>query len=115
MKFVQTSKISKKINKALKLHLFSKLPWLVKQNQKYETLPKPNLHQEEEDENALNEAIEARLMELIASSPQVDQPIKIKVTSSSSASVPANPEFLICQFPTLAVQTRCQTAEAQRV
>ena len=42
-------------------------------------------HQDEVDENALNEALEARLMELIASSPikQLEVPITFQVGSTS--------------------------------
>ena len=42
-------------------------------------------HQDELDENALNEALEARLMELIASSPikQLEVPITFQVGSTS--------------------------------
>ena len=71
---------------------------------KYQELPQ-NSHQEEVDENAQNEALEARLMELIASAPQqnLDQPWFLKLDQ-----VPANLDHL----PTF--QTFCQRPQAQQ-
>ena len=65
--------IPKSALKNLKKKIIAKLPW----NKKYEQLPHASSHQEEVDENALNEALEARLMEIIASSPASDTPITI--------------------------------------
>ena len=54
-------------------------------NSGYESLDSTDPHQDELDENALNEALEARLMELIASSPikQLEVPITFQVGSTS--------------------------------
>ena len=54
-------------------------------NHGYQSLAPTDPHQDELDENALNEALEARLMELIASSPikQLDAPITFQVGSTS--------------------------------
>ena len=51
----------------------------------YQSLAPSDPHQDELDENALNEALEARLMELIASSPikQLEVPITFQVGSTS--------------------------------
>lgn len=72
---------------------------------KYQELPKADSHQEEVDENAQNEALEARLMELIASAPQqnLEQPWFLKLDQ-----VPANLDHL----PTF--QTFCQRPQAQQ-
>lgn len=107
------------IRKALKRHLSSlRLPFLKTTTSKYESVPVTNPHQTEVDENALNEALEARLMELIASSPQQDQPIKIKVKV-----VPANLDlfsfggnFVAARQHSLdlvQISTQCQRAQAQ--
>merc|ERR1712172_405615 len=54
-----------------------------------------DVHQEEQDENALNEALEARLMETIAVAPALETPITLQLcvasVSSSSASTPSSP------------------------
>ena len=61
--------IAKKLAANLKRRLAARLPWLAK----YETIPTGSNTQEEEDENALNEALEAKMMQLIAeSSDNVD-------------------------------------------
>ena len=89
-KIKSLSSVPKKIAKIL----FKKSP--------YEELPVGNPHQEEVDENAINEALEARLMQLIASAPQgsnLDQAWNLKV--------PANLDNL----PTF--QTFCQVAQTQ--
>ena len=54
-------------------------------NSGYQSLGPTDPHQDELDENALNEALEARLMELIASSPikQLEVPITFQVGSTS--------------------------------
>ena len=53
-------------------------------NSGYESLDSTDPHQDELDENALNEALEARLMELIASSPikQLEVPITFQVPTT---------------------------------
>ena len=83
-------------------------------------------HSQEADDNALNEALEARLMELIASAPAQETPITLQFgvasgsTSSSASSTPSSPisidgygwpVFNFASFPQY--QTRCQEAEAQ--
>merc|ERR1712062_648006 len=72
---------------------------------KYQELPKADSHQEEVDENAQNEALEARLMELIASAPQqnLEQPWFLKLDQ-----VPANLDHL----PTLLPEATSSTVEA---
>ena len=80
-------------------------------------------HREEADDNALNEALEARLMELIASAPAQETPITLQfgvASSSASPSTPSSPisidgygwpVFNFASFPQY--QTRCQDAQAQ--
>merc|ERR1711971_905906 len=83
-----------------------------------------DVHQEEQDENALNEALEARLMETIAVAPALETPITLQLcvasVSSSSASTPSSPISIdgsgwpVFNFSNLPqYQTRCQEAEAQ--
>merc|ERR1711863_51322 len=57
----------------------------------YQSLAPSDPHQDEVDENALNEALEARLMELIASSPikQLEAPITFQVGSTSVSATSA--------------------------
>ena len=77
----------------------------------YQNLPMANSHQEEVDENAINEALEARLMELIASAPQhnLEQPWILPGSSLDQwIKVPANLDHL----PTF--QTCCQLPQAQQ-
>merc|ERR1712117_918744 len=76
-------------------------------------------HSQEADDNALNEALEARLMELIASAPAQDTPITLQfgVASSSASSASTTPSspisidgygwpvFNFASFPQY--QTRC--------
>lgn len=82
---------------------------LKKFNKKYQELPMANSHQEEVDENAINEALEARLMELIASAPQqnLDQAWTVPM-DILAVKVPAN----LDHFPTF--QTFCQVAQPQQ-
>ena len=84
-----------------------------------------NDHHSEADDNALNEALEARLMELIASAPAQETPIMLQlgVASSSASSASTTPSspisidgygwpvFNFASFPQY--QTRCQDAQAQ--
>ena len=95
---VSFKSVPRKIAKILKKGLLAK--HIISRKQ-YEELPGSSSHQEEVDENAINEALEARLMQLIASAPQhnLDQAWNLKV--------PANLDNL----PTF--QTFCQVAEAQ--
>merc|ERR1711971_1194415 len=84
-----------------------------------------DVHQEEQDENALNEALEARLMEPIAVAPALEMPITLQlcvasVSASSSASTSSSPISIdgsgwpVFNFANLPpYQTRCQGAEAQ--
>ena len=76
----------------------------------------------EADDNALNEALEARLMELIASAPAQETPITLQlcVASVSASTTPSSPisidgrgwpGFNFANLPQY--QTRCQGAEAQ--
>lgn len=77
----------------------------------YQTLPKVDSHQEEADENAINEALEARLMALIASAPQqnLEAPWLISVDEAEDRIyVPAASNL---DWPTY--QTFCQTAQPQ--
>ena len=120
----QTNKLSSKVSKSLKRRLFAKLPWLSKRNNNisndYETLPASDPHQEEVDENALNEALEARLMELIASSPALEKPVTFRLGGYIPVVVPSNPSPDLFSFggsfvslTPLRYQTRCQDAQAQ--
>ena len=82
-------------------------------------------HSQEADDNALNEALEARLMELIASAPAQETPITLQfgvasASASSASTTPSSPisidgygwpVFNFASFPQY--QTRCQEAEAQ--
>ena len=79
-----------------------------------------DLHKEEQDENALNEALEARLMELIASAPAQETPVTFKLGVASAPSTPSSPisidgygwpVFNFASFPQY--QSRCQDAQAQ--
>ena len=64
-------------------------------NSGYHSLAPTDPHQDELDENALNEALEARLMELIASSPvrQLEVPITFQVGSTSVLATAAKDPF----------------------
>ena len=85
----------------------------------YESLPS---HREEADDNALNEALEARLMETIAAAPALEEPVTLQfcvafVPASSTPSSPISidgsgwPVFNFANLPQY--QTRCQEAQAQ--
>ena len=98
----------------------------------YESLGSADPHQDEVDENALNEALEARLMELIASSPikQLEVPITFQVgstcVSATSAKDPLDTSYssdscskdlfdygtYFCLIPSQ-VQTCCQIPQGQ--
>ena len=121
MALIKDSRISKRFNIAKTLKKVSniRLPWLRKKNSfcnaNYEAIPATHPNQDEVDENALNEALEARLMELIASAPAQDKPVTIKITKV----VPANIDLFAFggNFVAAAnwpkIHTRCQEAEAQ--
>lgn len=98
---VSIKSVPRKIARILKARLES-----LKVMRKYDALPKANTHQEEVDENALNEALEARLMELIASAPQHNQEWTLTM-NVLDVKVPAN----LDNFPTF--QTYCQVAQPQ--
>ena len=100
-----------KLAKSLKKRLTARLPWLLKKriSKHYDEVPPASDHQEEEDENALNEAIEARLMEIIASSPAQETPVTFGYFV-----VPADPKDEIFSKVNLPMyQSRCQEAQAQ--
>merc|ERR1712038_204683 len=127
-------KISNNLNtakvavKSLKNRLLSKLKFKMGKPQpqqmqdtasvsSYESLPS---HREEADDNALNEALEARLMELIASAPAQETPVTFKLSAASVPSTPSSPisidgygwpVFNFASFPQY--QSRCQDAQAQ--
>ena len=79
----------------------------------------------EADDNALNEALEARLMETIASAPALETPVTLQfcaasVSASSAPAMPSSPISIdgngwpVFNFANLPqYQTRCQEAEAQ--
>lgn len=109
-------RLSKRITKTVKRKVLIKLPWLLnKKAQKsetkaaYEELPVAHSHQEEIDENALNEALEARLMEAIAAAPAQDAPITLQLGVVDAESHCFVPAFDLPRF-----QTNCQGAEAQQ-
>ena len=102
---VSIKSVPRKIAKILKSRLESLIL------RKYQELPLANSHQEEVDENAINEALEARLMELIASAPQnhnLAQPWTVSV-NVLDVKVPAN----LDNFPSF--QTFCQKPEPQQL
>ena len=82
-------------------------------------------HSQEADDNALNEALEARLMETIASAPALETPVTLQfcaasVSASSAPATPSSPISIdgngwpVFNFANLPqYQTRCQEAEAQ--
>ena len=102
---VSIKSVPRKIAKLLKNRLESLIL------RKYSELPLANSHQEEVDENAINEALEARLMELIASAPQNHNLSQAWTVSANDlvVKVPAN----LDNFPTF--QTFCQVAEPQQL
>ncbi len=135
------SKLTRKVTKSLKRRLLAKLPWVNSNNNstddngsvgsvsQHEVVPAVSARRTETDENALNEALEARLMELIANTPaQEDGPITLHV-GMATVFIPANPDALIYDTASLSsssvssaasftglmpkVKTWCQTAQAQ--
>ena len=83
-----------------------------KKGSSYVALPPTDPHQEELDENALNEALEARLMEIIASSPALDAPITIHVGDTEILATRAQDPASACLVPST-IQTSCQAASGQ--
>jgi len=119
-----------KISRSVRKCVLARLPWLKKRNSlktnsssssgstsPYESLPDDDLHQTPEaDENALNEALEARLMELIASSPaEKPIPLTFTVEASLSPSSGVRPDLFDFggSFVCLRLQTSRQKAQAQ--
>ena len=101
-KRIVAEKIALKIKQRIAKLLAAKKP--------YVELPPTDPHQEEVDENALNEALEARLMELIASSPALEKPITLQFGSTEILATPAqDPSQLLSSQ----IQTSCQTAQCQ--
>ena len=81
-----------------------------------------HVHREEQDENALNEALEARLMEAIAVAPAQEEPVTLQLSVTMTPSTPCSPVSIdgngwpIFNFANLPqYQTRCQEAQAQTV
>ena len=80
----------------------------------YVEIPPTDPHQEELDENALNEAIEARLMEIIASSPALEEPVTFTVGSTEIVATHAQDPFdPIKPVVPGQIRTGCQVAECQ--
>ena len=113
MAVLRIESIVKKVTKAIKRRLAPCKKMVVQEE---------DLHKEEQDENALNEALEARLMETIAAAPALEEPLTLQfcVTSVSASSTPSSPisidgygwpVFNFASFPQY--QTRCQDAQAQ--
>ena len=117
--------------RSMKNRLLSKLKFRMSKNKQHQEQLDCNVsvaeshHSQEADDNALNEALEARLMELIASAPAQETPITLQFgvasTSASSASTtPSSPISIdgsgwpVFNFANLPqYQTRCQEAQAQ--
>merc|ERR1712038_1070866 len=99
--------LAQKLKKKLaKLRLVKTL----KKSSSYVELPPTDPHQEEVDENALNEALEARLMELIACSPALETPITLQFGSTEIWATHAqDPSQLLPSQ----IQNSCQTASCQ--
>ena len=116
MAVLRIESIVKKVTKAIKRRLAPCKKVIVQEEE---------LHKEEQDENALNEALEARLMELIAAAPALEEPITLQfgVASSSASSASTTPSspisidgsgWPVFNFASLPqYQTRCQEAQAQ--
>ena len=99
MAVLRIESIVKKVTKAIKRRLAPCKKVVVQ-----------DLHKEEADENALNEALEARLMEIIASSPALQTPVTIQVGDTAILATQAqDPHSLV---PSM-VQTSCQQPSGQ--
>ena len=109
-----------KITKSFRKRLLTRLPWVSKKTcSKYQEIPAASSHQEEEDENALNEALEARFMELIASSPATESHVTLNERTTTKK-IPADPSVanlfsyqgtFVASLP--AYKTQCQKPEVQ--
>ena len=99
---VSIKSVPRKIAKLLKAKLEK-----ISSKKTYSELPVVNSHQEEVDENALNEALEARLVELIASAPHQHNLPQAWILTLEEIKVPAN----LDEFPSFA--TYCQVAQPQ--
>lgn len=105
---VPRNKLSKRLSKTFKRKF---LPWLLKKSSKsYDELPAAHSHQEEIDENALNEALEARLMEMIASSPAQKAPVTLTQADLFDFQGTFVPLSAMTRY-----QTKCQHAQPQQI
>jgi hypothetical protein len=114
-----TPRLAKKLAKALRKSLLSKMPW-ARKKAAYEELsavpeaalvvPDFAVDTDESAENALNEALEARLMELIACSPAQETHVTLRL---GCVVVPADPDSVLVSLDAH-MQTKCQVAEAQQ-
>ena len=113
MAVLRIESIVKKVTKAIKRRLAPCKKIVIQEE---------DLHKEEQDENALNEALEARLMETIATAPALEEPVMLQlcVTSALTSSTPSSPISIdgsgwpVFNFANLPqYQTRCQEAQAQ--
>ena len=103
--------------KSMKNRLLSKLKLrMSKKNKQHQEQLDCNVsvaeshHSQEADDNALNEALEARLMEIIASSPALQTPVTIQVGDTAILATQAqDPHSLV---PSM-VQTSCQQPSGQ--
>lgn len=99
--------VAKRVALTLKRRLASRLPWLVKKTcSDYQEVPTTSPFQEEEEENALNHALEAKMMELIANSPERGSHITLEVP-------PLHVYDEESFRPMPVYQTRCQVPEPQ--
>ena len=129
--------VSKKMSQTLKRRFLAKLPWVHKRaafssSCSYEEIPAAHTHQEEMDENLANEALEARLMELIANAPQKESHVRLSLhlscavrpTSTTSVSLldlcasspfssSSSTSSTSSSSVVTSVQTRCLDAQAQ--
>ena len=102
--------LSKKLIASLKKKLLFKASKKVKA---YSELPSAHSHQEEVDENAFNEALEAQLMAILAENSanmNRENQLEIPVTICIPAALMVQPEFgsLLPKF-----QSGCQKAQPQ--
>ena len=114
--------------RSMKNRLLSKLKFRMGKNKQHQEQLDCNVsvaeshHSQEADDNALNEALEARLMETIATAPALEEPVTLQfcVASISATTTPSSPISIdgsgwpVFNFANLPqYQTRCQEAEAQ--
>ena len=102
--------------RSMKNRLLSKLKFRMSRNKQHQEQLDCNVsvaeshHSQEADDNALNEALEARLMEIIASSPALQTPVTIQVGDTAILATQAqDPHSLV---PSM-VQTSCQQPSGQ--